>query len=148
MRSFGLGTALPVNIITIPTVTVTGTVTATVTGGTVLPVTPTTTFTNSAASTNGIVIKATAGTLWSIVASNVNAAVRFLKVYNSATVTVGTTVPVFVIAIPPNSTVQFDGGSNGIRFATGICIAITTGAADGDTGAVAANEIKVSTSWT
>ncbi len=147
-RQQSISNSLPVAVISAPTTTVTGTVTATVTGGTTLPVTPTTTFTNSAASTNGTVIKGSAGTLWSVCVSNINAAIRYLKLYNSATVTVGTTTPILTIAIPAGGTVQFDGGSNGIRFATGICLGITTGAADNDTGAVAANEIKVATTFT
>lgn len=128
---------------------VSGTVTATVTGGTVLPVTPTTTFTNSAATTNATSIKASAGTVWSINATNTNAAVRYLKLYNKASApTVGTDVPVLTVAIPATGFVKVDGGSNGIRFATGIALAITTGATDADTGAVAAAEIKLATSFT
>lgn len=131
-------------------VQVSGSVSATITGtATNTPVTPTTTFTNSAASTNATSIKASAGTIWSIVASNVNAAARYLKFYNKASApTVGTDVPVIVITLPAGQTVQIDGGSNGIRFGTGIALAITTGMADSDTGAVVANEIKVATSYT
>ena len=147
-RQQSLNNSLPVSVLSVPTTTVTGTVTATVTGGTTLPVTPTTTFTNSAATTNGTVIKASAGTLWNVVVSNVNAAARYLKFYNSTTVTVGTTTPAFTILIPAGATVNIAGGSNGIRFATGICLGITTGMADADTGAVAANEIKVATTFT
>jgi hypothetical protein len=128
---------------------VSGTVTATVTGGTVLPVTPTTTFTNSTATTNAAFLKASAGTIWSITAFNANASPRYVKFYNlTAAPTVGTSVPVLVVAVPGTSTVMIGGGSNGIRFSTGIAIAIVTGAADADATAVAANEIKVATSWT
>ena len=128
---------------------VSGTVTATVTGGTTLPVTPTTTFTNSAATTNATSTKASAGTLWSLVVSNINAAARYLKLYNKASApTVGTDVPVIVIPIPAGAVVQLDGGSNGIRFATGIAWALTAGAADGDTAAVSASEHKVAISYT
>lgn len=128
---------------------VSGTVTATVTGGTFLPVTPTQSFINSAATTNATSVKASAGTVWSIICSNANAAARYVKFYNLAVApTVGTSVPAFTIAIPASSTIQITGGSNGIRFGTGIALAITTGIADADTGAVAANEIKVATSYT
>lgn len=128
---------------------VSGTVTATVTGGTVLPVTPTTTFTNSAATTNATNIKASAGTVWSIVASNINAAARYLKVYNlAAAPTVGTSVPVFTLKIPADDVIRLDGGPNGIRFATGIAIALTTENTDAGTTAVAANEIKIATTFT
>lgn len=146
-RQQSSGNSLPVAVI--GTVPVSGTVTATVTGGTVLPVTPSTTFTNSAASTNATVTKGSAGTVWSIVASNINAAVRYLKVYNKATApTVGTDTPVLVIPIPAGSCVQFDGGSNGIRFATGISWALTTGAADSDSTGVSVNEHKIAMTYT
>jgi hypothetical protein len=128
---------------------ISGTVTATVTGGTVLPVTPTTAFTNSAATTNATSTKASAGTVWSVFASNINAAVRYLKLYNKASApTVGTDVPVMIIPIPAGGFVQIGPGSNGIRFATGIAWALTSGAADSDTGAVSVNEHKVAISYT
>lgn len=128
---------------------VSGTVTATVTGGTVLPVTPTTLFTNSAATTNATLVKSTAGTLWSIAVSNTNAAARFLKLFNLTTApTVGTSVPVFTVAIPSGGTVLVNGGSNGIRFATGISLAITGAAGDLDTTVIGAGDVKVATTYT
>ena len=128
---------------------VSGTVTATVTGGTVLPVTPTTLFTNSAATTNATLVKSTAGTLWSIAVSNTNAAARFLKLFNLTTApTVGTSVPVFTVAVPSGGTVLVNGGSNGIRFATGISLAITGAAGDLDTTAIGAGDVKVATTYT
>lgn len=131
------------------TTVVSGTVTATVTGATQLPVTPTQSFVNSAATTNATSTKASAGTVWSVVVSNINAAVRYLKLYNKASApTVGTDVPVLTIAIPAGGVAQVDGGSNGLRFGTGIAWALTTGSADTDTAAVAASEIKVSIAYT
>lgn len=119
---------------------VSGTVTAN--QGTVLATTITNAIINSAATTNGTVLKASAGTLYNIMAFNANAAVRYLKIYNSLTVNVGTTTPAIVIAIPPLGTVNFNLGALGQRFSTGICLGMTTGIADNDTGAVAAAEIK------
>lgn len=131
------------------TTAVTGTVTATVTGGTILPVTPTTTFTNSLATTNALLIKNTAGTLWSAVVSNTSAAARFLKFFNlTGAPTVGTSVPVFTVPIPPGDTVLVNGGSNGIRFGTGISLAITGAAGDLDTTAIGAGDVKVATTFT
>lgn len=128
---------------------VSGTVTATVTGGTVLPVTPTTLFTNSAATTNATLVKNTAGTLWSIAVSNTNAAARFLKLFNLTTApTVGTSVPVFTVAIPSGGTVMVNGGANGIRFATGISLAITGAAGDLDSTVIGAGDVKVATTYT
>lgn len=112
------------------------------------PATPTADNYNSAASTNARVIKASAGTLYSIKASNANAAVRYLKLYNTATSpTVGTTVPVLMIPIPATGLADVEFGALGHRFGTGISMALVTGAADSDTTAVAANDIKVVTSY-
>ena len=126
-----------------------GTTAVTVTGGTILPVTPTTTFTNSLATTNALLIKSTAGTLWSAVVSNTSAAARFLKFFNlTGAPTVGTSVPVFTVPIPPGGTVLVNGGSNGIRFGTGISLAITGAAGDLDTTAIGAGDVKVATTFT
>lgn len=98
----------------------------------------------SAASTNATSAKASAGQVYGWYVSNVNAAARYLKLYNKASApTVGTDTPVMTILIPGNTagagaTVAFE---NGIAFGTGIAYALTTGVADSDTGAVAANEI-------
>ena len=117
--------------------------------GTILPVTPTTTFTNSLATTNALLIKSTAGTLWSAVVSNTSAAARFLKFFNlTVAPTVGTSVPVFTVPIPPGGTVLVNGGSNGIRFGTGISLAITGAAGDLDTTAIGAGDVKVATTFT
>jgi len=112
------------------------------------PATPTADNHNSAATTNARTIKASAGTVYSVKASNANAAARYLKLYNTATApTVGTTVPVLTIPIPATGFADVEFGSMGHRFATGISMALTTGMADSDTAAVAANEIKVVTSY-
>lgn len=101
----------------------------------------------SAASTNATSIKTSAGTLGYITASNTNAAARYLKIYNKASSpTVGTDTPIHTFLIPGNTA---GAGTNiplppqGIALGTGIALAITTGAADSDSGAVAASEIIV-----
>ena len=100
----------------------------------------------SAASTNATSVKASAGQVYSIMAHNTNAAVRYLKLYNKASApTVGTDTPVLTFPIPGNTAgagfaLNVD---KGIAFGTGIALALTTGVADADTGAVAANEIVV-----
>ena len=117
--------------------------------GTIVPATPTTTFTNSLATTNALLIKSTAATLWSAVVSNTSAAARFLKFFNlTVAPTVGTSVPVFTVPIPPGGTVLVNGGSNGIRFGTGISLAITGAAGDLDTTAIGAGDVKVATTFT
>ena len=118
-----------------------GTVTST-------PVTPTTLFTNSLATVNLLSVKASAGTLWSILASNTNAAVRYLKFYNKASApVVATDIPAMVIALAPGVPITIHGGANGIRFSTGIALAITVNAVDNDNTAVAAAEVKVATTY-
>lgn len=101
----------------------------------------------SAASTNATSVKGSAGQIFTIIAHNTNAAVRYLKLYNKATSpTVGTDVPVMTLPIPGNTAgagFVLDTGGMGIVFGTGIGLALTTGVADADTGGVAANEIVV-----
>ena len=94
----------------------------------------------SAASTNATSVKASPGTLYGLTANNVNAAVRYLKLYNKASApTVGTDTPTLTIALPPAAvtSVPFPVG---VEFSTGIAFALTTGVADSDTAAVSANE--------
>lgn len=110
--------------------------------------TPTASNVNSAATTNATVVKASAGTVYHLVASNVSASPRYLKLYNKATApTVGTDVPLVTIILPAGSTVPVNFGVLGHRFATGIGLAITGAAADNDTTAIAAGEVKVVTSF-
>lgn len=111
-------------------------------------VTPTASNINSAATTNATSVKASAGTLYAVSASNINAAIRYLKFYNKASApTVGADVPILTIAIPAGGNVNLQWGRVGLRFTTGIALAITTGATDADTGAVAASEIKVNSAY-
>jgi hypothetical protein len=92
-------------------------------------------------------VKASAGTVYGCWVSNMATTTRFLKFYNAtaANVTVGSTTPVITIAIPGNASDDVSGmfnvGGQGIKFDTAICIAATTGIADADTGAPAANDV-------
>lgn len=115
---------------------------------TVLPTNPTQYLLSSAATTNAASVKNAAGNVYGIVVSNVNAAARYLKLYNKASApTVGTDVPVLTVPVPATSVVSVNLGALGIRLGTGIAIALTTGAADTDATAVAAAEIKVAISY-
>lgn len=97
----------------------------------------------SANTTNGTSVKAAPGVVTSIVASNTNAAVRYLKLYDKASApTVGTDTPKQVYALPAGGCVSIP-LSSPLQFEAGIAFATTTGAADSDTAAVAANEIIV-----
>lgn len=102
----------------------------------------------SAATTNATSVKGSAGTLYMLTVFSTNAAARYAKFYNKATApTVGTDIPVLVFTVPGNtagSGFVVPIPSQGIAFSTGIAFALTTGAADNDTGAVALNEIVVS----
>ncbi len=112
------------------------------------PATPTASAINSAATTNATSIKASAGTVYNVLVSNTGASTRYVKLYNKASApTVGTDIPVITISIPTNGTVQAEFGALGYRFATGIALAITGGAADTDTTSVGVSEVKVLTSY-
>jgi hypothetical protein len=101
----------------------------------------------SAATTNATNVKASAATLKWLSLGNVNVAARFFKVYDKASSpTVGTDTPVLVFMIPGNTAgagreVSFP--VEGILLSNGLSYAITTGVANSDTGAVAANEVTV-----
>lgn len=93
-------------------------------------------------------VKATAGTLYGWFIFNAAASTRYVKIYNAtaANVTVGTTTPLMTIPIPAGagSNVEF---TNGIKFDTAISIAATTGVADSDTGAPAANDVIMNVTY-
>jgi hypothetical protein len=96
---------------------------------------------SAAASTNATVVKASAGNVFKIVGVNANAAARYLKLYNKATSpTVGTDTPVWTFYLPPSTVnggqFELNFGSMPLYFATGIGYALTTAAADADTGAL------------
>jgi hypothetical protein len=96
----------------------------------------------STADTNIANVKASAGQVYQIVASNVNAAARYIHLYNTSGSPTCNTSIISTFIIPGGGT--SGGGTNiplppGAAFGTGIGICITT-AVDG-TGSVAANEI-------
>jgi hypothetical protein len=148
-----LSAAVPVVLqggTTAVTGTLTGvtTVTTVTTAGTpAVPATPY--FVNSAASTNGALILTGTSGLQAFFASNTGASDAFVKLYNKATApTVGTDVPEMVIKVPATGQVELTPGFQGYRFALGLGIAITGLAADTDTTAVAAGQVKVKISRT
>jgi hypothetical protein len=81
--------------------------------------------------------------------TNTATSTRWLKFYNAtaASVTVGTTTPVITIGIPGNTSddisANFGPGGMGVGFSTACTVASTTGVADADTGAPAANDVIV-----
>jgi hypothetical protein len=93
-------------------------------------------------------VKASAGCVYGLWFSNMATSSRFLKFYNAtaANVTVGTTTPVLTITLPGNASDDVSGVfsmGQGIKFSTAITVAATTGLADNDTGAPAANDVIV-----
>lgn len=71
------------------------------------------------------------------------AAVRYLKLYNTAAApTVGTDTPILTIPLPAGSAANV-GLVGGVPFSKGIGLGATTGVADSDTGAPAANDVVV-----
>jgi hypothetical protein len=101
---------------------------------------------SAAASTNATVVKATPGSLFTIVGVNANVAARYLKIYNKATSpTVGTDTPVATLYLPPSSVnggqFVFNFTSQPLNLTAGIGYALTTAAADADTGALTAGDV-------
>jgi hypothetical protein len=101
----------------------------------------------SAASNNKTQAKASAGQLFSIMATNTNAAVRYLKIFNntSAGVTMGTTAADYQFAIPGNTAgaglmINID---KGIAMGTGITYAITAAVSLTDNTSISANDCCV-----
>jgi len=125
-----------------------GTVTSVTTSGT--PLAPATPYIlNSLATTNGALILTGTSGLHAFYATNTGATAAFVKLYNKATApTVGTDVPAMIIPVPAAvagvpGVATLPIGHNGFRFALGLGIAITGAAADADTTAVAAGQVKV-----
>lgn len=96
----------------------------------------------SAATTNATNAKASAGQLYGWCIFNTNAAVRYVKLHNTAgTPTAGTAI-VQTIAVPAGGGSNFSSDS-GIAFGTGIAFTTVTGTADSDSAAVAANDLII-----
>ena len=118
------------------------------------PVLPNNYFLNSLATTNGgLIITGSVG-LQSFYASNTGATVAYVKLYNKATApAVGVDIPEMIIVVPA-ALAGVPGfrdlsiGFSGFRFNLGLGIAITGGAADNDTTAVTAGQVKVKLSRT
>lgn len=96
---------------------------------------------SAAGTTNAAAVVGSAVDLFNIVGYNAATTVRYLKLYNkNGAPTVGTDTPFLTIPLAPLASfvVPF---SPGLYFSTGLSYALTTGAADADTGAVTAADI-------
>lgn len=99
---------------------------------------------NSTADVNAALVNAGRCGLASIVVSNIGGAAAFVKLYDKAGApTVGTDIPVMTIPIAANGVVPLDLGGAPMPFQLGLGLAITNLAADSDTTAVAAGQVKV-----
>jgi hypothetical protein len=101
----------------------------------------------SSANNNATLVRATTCWLYAVWATNVNAAIRFLKFYDLNVVPdPAVHLPSFVCGIP--GAVAGAGGSIalpvGLVFFTGLALAIVTGSADTNNTSVAAGEIVIS----
>jgi hypothetical protein len=95
----------------------------------------------SAASVNSVSVKGSSTRLYAYQLSNLSAGWKFVRFYNKATApVVGTDVPLFTIAIPPNGSIDLN-ISVPITFATGLAMAITGASADLDATAVADGDV-------
>lgn len=101
-------------------------------------------YINSLATTNEQLVQSGKSVLLSLMASNLGAAVAYLKLYNKRTAPIpATDVPIMVIPIQPAGFVSVQTAGLGPVFELGIGVAITGGAADNDVTAVAAAQVKV-----
>lgn len=89
-------------------------------------------------------VKGSAGQVYGFTVFNLNTAIRYLKIYNTATPTSAST-PVIRIMIPGNTAGAGVGRSFtiGVAFGTAIGIRLTTGQADNDATAVTAGDVVV-----
>lgn len=100
---------------------------------------------NSAASVNNTLVNSGRTNLNALVVSNTGGAAAFLKLYDKATAPVaGTDTPTITISVPASGTVSLPGP---LPFSLGLGLAITNLAADADTTAVAAGQVKVHGSY-
>ena len=106
-------------------------------GGVVTFANPATTpFRNTALSSTPVVVKATAGSVYGWNVTNLNASPVYLKVYDSAAPTVGTTTPIKVYVAPANGVFFLSlNGFPQVSCTTAITIAAVTGYLDNSTAA-------------
>ena len=98
---------------------------------------------NSAASTNAALIKNAGANLYGISVMNASASTRYVRFFNQTTApTVGTSVPIMVVAVPATSSKEID-YTPAARFGTGLSVAITGGATATDSTAVAAGDVQL-----
>jgi hypothetical protein len=102
----------------------------------------------SVASNNAQIVKGGRGLVSAVWATNINAAICFLKFFDVATLPNPLTDAAHFVCGIPGGAAAGAGGSlaipGGLCFDNGIAFAIVTGAADGNNTAVAAGEVVIS----
>lgn len=78
---------------------------------------------------------------------NNSAAVLYLKIYNKATAAVAADTPIQTLALPIKVPVTLNLTDAEIKLNTGLSLRATTGIADADTGAPAANDVSVNLAY-
>jgi hypothetical protein len=105
----------------------------------------------SAASANATNVKSSPGKLLGGMVYNANAAGCYLKVYNSASApTAGAGTPILRFGVPGSTAINgtpLGIPPGGVNFSNGIGFTLVTGAADGSSTGVAANEVLVDLFW-
>jgi hypothetical protein len=86
--------------------------------------------------------KGTAGRLIGFYVMNTNASARWLKIFNVASPTLGTTAAVLDIPIPPSNNPIFINFEGGIGFSTAIVVAITAAKGTTNNGAVTLDDVS------
>lgn len=101
--------------------------------------------------TTAVLIKPTSGVVYSIDGFNNSTTLAYVKLYNSASATCGSGTPAARYLIPYGTSSAGGGFNisniNGDVYPAGISMCITTGIADSDTGAPAANAYIVNIHW-
>jgi len=95
----------------------------------------------------GLVVKSSPGNIYSIQGQNINAAIRYLKVYNKATAADENDTPVFTLVLPASSVLLNMQFPVGVYFSAGISIRCTTALADNSTAAPTANQTIVNITY-
>lgn len=93
---------------------------------------------SAAGTVNAANVKASPGVVYQVSGYNAAASGRWLKLYNKATAPDENDTPRKTIYLPPSAPFVFDVRT---AFATGIGYRMTTGSADGDTGALTAADV-------
>jgi hypothetical protein len=109
-------------------------------------------FVQPAASDNHVVIKAGAGQVYKIMVTNNSATVNYLRLYDATTGFNGcnsATNLIYQVAIPASTSVGgiSDSWPNGMTFATGISICVTSGYATTDTTNATATAMSVNVGY-